>query len=231
MPEWKNEECRRLIAARYGEEAAETAHPAIASVQWKIGIAGYHANELKNLLEPFTGSRVNMMRCLWGTENDEGRQQFHTAAVKSEPHLIACAAAVHSLADIMAHVVFIGTGLPPDSVAEDRRGLHSVACALKRAKLAPSVVRSLEELAQSESFRYVHAYVNTTKHRSLVSTQLAMSWGSPGKQGFKVVEFKYKDSVFPATWFDTVADEYRTSVGALIVGIGSTLNEWLIGQV
>jgi len=41
------------------------------------------------------------------------------------------------------------------------------------------------------------------------------------------MEFTYKNSAFPTTWFDTVADEYRVSIGALIVEIGNALNEWL----
>jgi len=227
MPEWKNEECRGLIAARYGEGAAKAALPVIQSVQWKIDLAGYHADESKNLLEPFTGSLLDMMRYLHTTANDGGRQEFFATALKSEAHLIACAAAVHSLADIMAQVAFIGTGLPSNSVAEGRRGLHSVACELKKSKLAPPVVRSLENLSQSSSFQYIQAYVNTTKHHSLVSIQPAVHFGSPRKQGFKVMEFTYKNSAFPTTWFDTVADEYRVSIGALIVEIGNALNEWL----
>jgi hypothetical protein len=182
MPEWKNEEFRSLVATRYGEEAAKTSLPMILSVQWKIRLAGYHAGESKNLLEPFTGSWKDMMRYLYSTAS-ESSQQFSTAVVKSEAHLIACAAAVHSLADIMAQVVFIGTGLPPDSVAEDWRGLNSVTGALKKAKLAPTVVRSLEDLDQSGSFRYIQAYANTTKHRRLVSIQASMHFDSPGKQG------------------------------------------------
>lgn len=225
MPEWKNEECRSLIAARYGERAAETALPAILSVQWKIRLAGYHACESKSLLEQFTGSWTDMMRYSFSTAS-EGGQEFSVAAAKSEAHLIACAAAIHSLADIMANVVFIGAGLPPD-IPEDRRSLHSVANALKQAQAAPFIVKALEDLGQSESFKYIQAYVNTTKHRSLISNQVSIHFGPPGKQGFKVMEFKYKDRCFPSTWFDTVADEYRDSVGALIIEIGNALNQWL----
>lgn len=225
MPEWKNEECSSLIAARYGEEAAKTARPMILSVQWKIALAGYHANESKSLLEPFTGSIVDMMRHLYGTTGDYG--SLSIAAEKSEAHLIACAAALHSLADIMAHVVFIATGLPSNSIDEGRRGLHSVASELKKANLASPVLRSLENLRWSKSFKYIQAYANTTKHRSLVSVQPSIHFGSPRKQGFKVMEFKYKGSVLPSTWFDTVADDYRVSVGTFIVEIGNALNEWL----
>ena len=70
---------------------------------------------------------------------------------------------------------------------------------MKSSRYALTLVAALENLLDSKEFRYLHAYVNTTKHQSLISWKPSVSFVQ-GKQGLKILSFSYGASRSKELW-------------------------------
>jgi hypothetical protein len=147
----------------------------VRSVSWKLDIAQYHTAEAlsaipKSLPEVPDKRRLATHLALLDMSGWEEAKPFSEAQFTCEAHAIAAAQALHSVADILSHVIYLGLGLEatstPLSVGE--RNLSSVLRNLKKSGVAPKVTDALTHLTASDRFRYLRAYVNTTKHVSLV---------------------------------------------------------------
>jgi len=124
----------------------------------------------------------------WLTEL-EARDEFDHCLMRVEANSLACAQAVHSVADNLAHVVHFALGfnlisIPPRESSVSFLTVKRLVAA--RPKYA-AVLESLAELADDVSFGEMTAIVNHSKHRGIVEPRLSVE--PPGAERPYHLEF------------------------------------------
>jgi hypothetical protein len=209
-------------------------HHAALSVSWKLGLAQYHASQaitaiprvVRNAPDKATAAGVLMMTSMSGHKEAEA---FEAAMLIAEAHTIAAAQALHSVMDIFANVVYIALRLNAvKSIPERRRSLYTVAEILKDDKLGAM----LSSVLNSAEFRYLSAYVNTTKHRRLLSHRFTIEIKKPQKFGLRFRPFKYEfkkgdAQIFPNKWMDDFVRESLFFVSDAVARMGRAVERSL----
>ena len=171
----------------------------VNSVTWKLEIAAYHITEAleaipRILPKDATDKRKAAFGLQWAlmSDHDEG-DAMAIAQRQTEAHTIAAAQAIHSVPDILAQALYLAFRL--DTIRPMRecdRTMTSVVRALKSASIG-SVSAPVEELLTSDIFKYLRAFVNTTKHRSLIDYSFHMSVEDSEDFGLSIFPFVYQD--------------------------------------
>lgn len=157
------------VKAIYGEtEIFFNVRSALQSLAWKIEIASYHCNEATCILDKV--QRENSTLCFVDNFiNARGRFDKEFLAILA--HMIACAHNIHSLADILAHALCYALNLNAEMEPKE---LEKISVLRIKKKLQHSKYKELsllvEKFTDSREFKYLSAFVNTTKHRNLVSS-------------------------------------------------------------
>jgi hypothetical protein len=116
----------------------------------------------------------------------------------AEAHTIAFAQSLHSTADMMAQVLCIGLRLNRLFKPQENQYLNVVVDRMRQHGVAPSVVTAVTSFLKSNEFLYLRAYVNTTKHISLVPASHTYRL-VPGQDQLLVMinAFKYRNENWP----------------------------------
>ena len=114
MQKWNLKELRDAIKNTHGEEQLEKAKPHINSVDWKNRVASYHYYTASNAFSCFfdesSCEKSDAIKLLLSTGEEANR--FYEAKLIYEANLIACAQAIHSISDILSHVIHDSLMLP-----------------------------------------------------------------------------------------------------------------------
>ena len=160
------------------------------------------------------------------SEEDEG-EAIEEAILIAEAHAIAAAQALHSVTDILANVVYIALQLDKVAFIPERdRSLSRVAEVMRPTDEEHAT--RLERLKSTYEFRYLSAYVNTTKHRRLVSRGFQISVQEARQFGLRLHPFRYefnqKDvETFPSRWMDDFLKESLVFISEEVKAIGGRL--------
>ena len=175
---WDTKEFKNLVCGCYGEEQLAKVERPLASVSWKLMLAQYHAEESKRLYrsylteEPLDELIQVVNQVLLAASGSEEASKSVEARILSEAHVIAYAQSLHSVADILAQVIYLGLDLErdlPKPIPMHSRGLCRVCESMLRESLALEVADAISTFRQSPRVLYLQAYVNTTKHCSVVT--------------------------------------------------------------
>ncbi|MBD2613889.1 hypothetical protein H6G94_21865 [Nostoc punctiforme FACHB-252] len=170
---------------------------------------------------------------------------FNTTVLRSsqlevEIYTESIATNLHSLADVLAHVINVIVLKPlqtaPDCLNSRQISIHNVKNKLSSLRSLDSVrdqyiaeiVREIDKLIDSSEFRYIAAFVNTIKHRSLLDTEftLTIQSGSLMDIGYRLDPFDYEGNCFPQTQCRVVAMDYREKVIDLVFDVGNSINNY-----
>jgi hypothetical protein len=240
---WHPKHFLELAQHLYGPEQSPALARCAWSVSWKLEIAQYHITEAltaipKSLPEVPDKRRAASELALLDMSGWEEAKPFSKAQLICEAHAIAAAQALHSVTDILSHVVYLGLGLEgtskPLSVGE--RSLYSVLRNLEKSGVAPKVTSILRHLSTSDTFRYLRAYVNTTKHVSLVKRAFGISLRDeePNKYGLVIQPFRYEFrgtiEEWSIKWMDDFLNESMLFVSGSAVEVSQALEEFLVAK-
>ena len=161
----------------------------------------------------------------------EKANKFIIAIISSEAHLIAFAQSLHSIADIRAQVIYVGLNLDINltkPIPADKRNLQNVNEGMRKKKFALDVVKAVDTFEQLPEFQYLQAYVNTTKHYSLVDVthQISLKSKTP-KYGIQILPFEYKRRSSIEKWANDFVDQDFKAIGQSIICVGNELNKFL----
>ena len=137
--------------------------------------------------------------------SDEG-EPFAEALLMTEAHAIAAAQALRSVIDILADVIYIALRLSEiKAIPERNRSLLRVAKLVRHVD--ENLSTDLEAVQTSDVFRYLSAYVNTTKHRRLVDHHFTWEFEDSRRFGLRFLPFRYEFAendvaIFPSKWTD-----------------------------
>jgi len=235
---WKVKEFESLVRECYGEDQLRKLKVPLESVFWKLMLAQYHADESKRLLRSYLSEEAAdelvevINQVLLAASGSEEANKFVEAQVLSEAHVIAFAQSLHSTADILAQVIYFGLDLDSylaKPIQARCRNIHTVCDYMRKATFAPGVVGTIEDFRQLPAFRYLRAYVNITKHRSLVDVIHSISLGSANpRYGVKILPFEYSSTEnFPERWADDFIEQDYVAIREGINRIGVGMSKFL----
>jgi len=177
----------------------QTLQKYLYSVRWKLGLAGYHMSEALAAIpsaipEGEPDKHLAAFAMHWnlmpGHEEDN---PMELAQLKTEAHTIAAAQALHSVPDILMQALYLAFRLDlKKPMREGQRTAGSVIRAFEETGLS-AVSKALKKLVNSETYRYLRALVNVTKHRRLIDYHFYTSLVDLEDFGLSISAFRYED--------------------------------------
>jgi hypothetical protein len=236
MTIWNQKELYDLVKQKYGQTHAIPLKSALISIEFKLYIAKYHADESNKIIHQVISSlpkenHISIVKLIFdqATHTKIGKN-FSSALFKAEANIIAHAQALHSLADIFSQVIYVSLNLDKNinkQIPESSRSLYNVNKALKKLPQFFELNDNLEIYLNSAQFKYLNAYVNTTKHRSLIPVAYSISFNQNDIEpmhGLRISGFEYNDEIFPSKWtIELLGDDYAFIENSLLK-IGHIIN-------
>lgn len=244
MPsEWDAGEFVALVRAKVGEGPARALLPALESITDKFRFARYHSMQALDLLRPHKGApkddplvqAAEGMRLLFHQDAAE-RARFTEALFGAQAHAIAFAQCLHSTADYLAKVAYLGldlAGRHSISLARHQMSLFKIKERIAAITELVGVHRSMSDYLDSPAFKYLAAFVNTEKHHELIDSRysLSVSVGSVASSGLQIAAFSYGGprglENHPKKWaFDFFEKDFESLIAGT-VSVGCSLTDRL----
>jgi len=118
--------------------------------------------------------------------NHEDRDAFEECKFIACANIIACIQSIHSISDILSHVIYYSLNLKNAKYDSDI-SLNKILKWLKCTEFQ-YLVSLLEELTNNTNYNYLSALVNYSKHCSVISTNFNVNLK---KQGNEMKELKF----------------------------------------
>jgi hypothetical protein len=231
---WDSKQFKQLVERRFGSQRVEEVGIHIGSAVWKFRLAQYHSSEAKATLRKFLPEGVPneayeaVKHILMAAAGTEEARTFREGQFYGEAHLIAFAQSLHSVADIFSHVVYLGLDLETKvraSIPKDKRSLPRITKEMQAVQFAPAVASAIEAMITSPEFRYLRAYVNTTKHQRLLNHPYAVTLVPGAEQhGIEIDAFDYGSEHWPKKWADQFLDETYAALVSHFYLVGNEMN-------
>jgi hypothetical protein len=232
---WNRKELYDLVVNRHGQAQADSLMPSLISTAWKLSISQYHADEAQNIIAKLSSHSskeeyVEIVKLILeqAAGSDRGREVV-LAKFQAEANMIACAQAVHSIADIFSQIVYLSLNLDKNlkkPIQENKRYLFTVNQGLINIPLFNKLHLKLNDFLTSKQFQYLNAYVNTTKHQSLIPSTISISFEENIKpiHGLKISEFLYKGVQNNAKWSKEFFEDDINFFATSFASIGNEIN-------
>ena len=244
MPkEWDLNEFTSLVTAKVGAARTQALAPALGSIWDKFSFARYHTSCALELLRPHKGSSKDEplvqaaegMRLLF--HQDEGeRARFMEALFGAQAHAVAFAQCLHSTADYLAKVTYLGLDLRARhnlALAGHQIGLFKIRERIGNIPELSGVHQSIGAYLGSQPFKYLAAFVNTEKHHELVgsSYSLSLSVGAVASAGLQIAAFAYDGKAgpenYPKKWAIDLFEKDFEGLIAQTIDVGCSLTDRL----
>lgn len=190
----------------------------INSIGRAIDIYTYHLSQAKEANDRIEPSNISEAMQLVLTPEVKRAELVHEKIViqANTQAAIHSARAIH---DLFAQLV--NGFLLSDSISVDSCDIVKV-----KNKLSNSILKAhIDDLLKSEEYKYVNAFVNNIKHRSLVSFGAHVSLEN-GESGVQFRSFEYKGVCFDSLWAEQVLEKSLKVKNAVVIA-GAMLNKQL----
>lgn len=242
--EWELKTLEDAVRRVHGDRYADEIHGPLQAFAWKSDIAYYHACESEKVIKEALASagQINeddpgfvsaTKAILLAASPDATGSHILAAQFKAEAHIIASAQALHSLCDLISGVAYWAFHLDtvPNSPRVNRLNLHSIHGTLSALPQYSTTTRLIDATISSPEFKYLAAYVNTTKHKSLVHSTLSASFEADNRNGMRIKGFSYTDPVgntatYDRKWSHDFLFPENHTLRLTLVGVGNSLNEY-----
>lgn len=240
---WELKEIEDAIRNTHGAQYADAIYEPLQSFAWKSNMAYFHACEAEQILKEAVAVTPGIndhdrqsiaigKAVIFSAAPGEAGQLLRLAQFRAEAHIIASAQALHSLCDIVCHVVYWAYQLDtvPNAPAPNRLNLHSTLRSLNTLPQYATTASLIQAVVDSPEFTYLAAYVNTTKHKSLIGSSMSASFGPEDHGGIRIKSFSYIDPVgnhhhFDSKWVYDFLFQENQSVRLKLVAVGKSLND------
>ena len=219
---WSLKDLRDYIVQKHDKD--QSMLDLVSSIDRGISIFRYHFSTARDSLNDFydgdeKAHKKHVERAFGISEDQE---EFQLAKIANEANTIAAIYTVRSVFDLFAQLV--RRLLLEGKLSEGECNIHRVRDHLQDGPLRNSIQRLLE----SEGFRYINAFVNVTKHRSLVKYGSWVDFEND-KAGVKFSAFEYRNKPFPALWSEEILEKILTTKNEIVTA-GIALNHQLLPQ-
>ncbi len=229
---WNLGQLRSDVQRVFGELQRQAINPALNTIVERRRFTRYHWNEAKTLIDEAVGDRDNpeIIAVIMGAFDKEPGD-FEWARIRAAAHITSCVHSMHSVADILGQVVYLGLGMnrdPARELEEKQTNAYSV-----RDRLPSGPIKDLlHQLLDHPDFVYLSALNNQSKHRSIVPVPYSvdMTGEDEERHGMKFNGFLYETVWHAPRWVRPfVIDEYQRQEG-LIMAVGNAINEALAAR-
>jgi hypothetical protein len=240
---WEIRTLEDAVRRVHGNPYADEIHDPLQSFAWKSDIAYFHACEseriIKEALASIDGIRnedpdyVAVTKAiLFAASPDRADTHILAAQFMAEAHIIASAQALHSLCDILSVIIYWSFQL--DIVAKSllvkKLNLHYINTALHKLPSYFTTANLIDATISSSEFAYLDAYVNTTKHKSLINSTLSSSFEADKRSGMHIKEFSYTDwhgtkYIYCCKWSHDFLFPENHSLRLKLISVGNSLND------
>lgn len=238
---WELKQLKDAVREARGDRHADEMSGSLNAFFWKADMARYHAScvhtiwkdalaEVESLENVDHAPEPALTAIFVGLGQGEDGQKIRFARFTSEAHIIASAQALHSMFDIFAHIVYWACDLAsaPEPLPLQRIGIHSVCRCLSKTSANASVETRVRELIDLPEFEYLSAFVNTTKHRSLVSSSFSAAFDE-GRYGMRFAAFSYTDPRgqsrnYERKWAEDFLGQEAGAISMKFAEVGNSLN-------
>ncbi len=180
---------------------------------------------------------VEIQKIFWNTypsfmiTDSQANKAFSKMLIESEIYMEAAIQNIHSMADILCQI--INVVLLNSTLHEAKVDLNSVILKLDSMS-KHNVKNALENLRNSDEFKYIAAFSNTIKHRRLMDTDYhaKLGGGTANTHGLRFIEFTYDKPSKPSERYDSVLDttiieNYIPKIRDLIESVGQEIENSL----
>jgi hypothetical protein len=221
---WDIQRLRELVERVHGAAKLETIRPHIDSVDWKIRIASFHAYSARRAFDQLFDADEGDVSIVFAKMFSGGAERipFLDAKIAYEAHVIACAQAMHSVADLLARVVAIAINVTP--LSDGDVTFDTIKTNIPAGPLKDSITR----LRGLKEFRYMRDFVNQSKHISLVASgySIDLTGKASRAHGVRFDSFSVGNTTHPDKWGEDFLLELL-EVAKNYVAIGRQVNEML----
>ena len=233
---WNPSECYQLAKKYIPEKNLDDLRLHIYSIPWNFSLCRYHKDEYHKLLGSSITAGMNkelvesIGKLLEMSASTEEGIDFRLILFFAEAHVIAFAQALHSTADILAHIIEICLKL---NMTNRQINFSNAIDVLEKHKIAPSVYSKAIKIRNSKEFIYLNAFVNTIKHRRLIEMPYHVNL-EPGNEihGLKVKYFKYgrrktQETSFEPRWVHEFINDDFEKISNTVGELGVELNHYM----
>lgn len=213
---WQLDHLRDGVKIKHPSSAKELVS-LINSLGRARDIFDYHKCLARDAFEAFNATNdpdgMSFAKHILGAEDDEG--VLWKAGIVSEANLIACISITRSSFDSFGQLV---NQLMVSKPCKGNPYVQDVAQALSHGELKDELTAAIS----SEWFAYIQAFMNTMKHRQLITHSPSLSFIDENRGG-KVEGFDYKGKYYPACWVRE-ALEATVQLQNSLIACGRALN-------
>lgn len=232
-PKWEMRLTGELINAVFGAEQWKKAHPSVRSMTDRSEFCRYHYHQAKDMMSEYIEFKLKA-KGLLGVYNDYG--EFSYLMLKIRANITAFVQSLHALADTCSHMLYYSLALDklPKSLKEKNISAFEVLKILEQQSVTRhseyhQLYSLLREITTGNSYDYLKALTNTSKHRSIVRPELNEDLtGSREKKWILFLEsFWYVGKFFEKTDAFKFMEKEHDRIQHLSVKIGVELNDVL----
>lgn len=233
MSRWDLKQLRESVESIYGRSQRTAISPSLDSIDQRRGFARYHYHEAIRVMKQATSehnSDMGIMLLIMQVD-EEASSEFQWASFQASAHITACVQSMHTVADMLAHTLYYAYGMNLDQ--EKALDAHRIGIRAVTQRLPEGMVKDhLNTLVEHESFVYLSALTNHSKHRSMVKTtySLDLTGEAASSHGLKFSGFEYGDEFFIERWVRPTLEAEFNRQEVLVISIGQALNAAVIAN-
>ncbi|MGR3303258.1 MAG: hypothetical protein ACUZ8I_12245 [Candidatus Scalindua sp.] len=191
---WNRKELENDIENLFGKEQLELLSPCLETIKEKKFNATYHLNEVERLINEELKRIAPDNHKLISLIDDTGEEGEKVLLVyrNARAHIIACLQSLHSIADVLAHVIYFALNMDNDDVTRvdsTRRYASTVSGKLNSISGANTLKIVFDSLIKDDEFVYLSAVVNCSKHRTLIKTWFRINLDLNKEYNANIFEF------------------------------------------
>ena len=232
-PQWDNGLTGELVTAIFGAAQWKMAHPSVRSMTDRPAFCRYHYHEALDMMNEYIKSNLKETG-LWGVYEDY--DEFSFLMLKIRANIVAFVQSLHAVADTCSHMLYYSLALDklPSPLKERDIYAKEVLKLLEQQRDAghpeyDKLCRLFREITTGDDYKYLNALTNTSKHRSIVRSEL--SEDTTGRREDKWIlfleSFWYAGELFEKTNAREFMQKEHDRIQPLTVNIGVELNEAL----
>lgn len=229
---WNLNELRDLVLKIHGKKNYIKLFQCSDSIAERLEFAGFHYREAKDIFDQFdwhediSDTEIFHTLIFGGNEDSE---ELEKKKLTARAHIVAFIQSLHSVSDILSHVIYYSLGMN-NAKKERDINLPEVNKWLSNNSNYFTLINLLKEFIDNDSYLYLSALANNSKHRRILSAGLNVNLLETGRNR--------KEVVFPQFTFNNkthdkrqalvfIESEYNRQI-ALVIKIGNELNRLVI---
>jgi hypothetical protein len=227
---WDLNLLKGYVLSLHGESLKAEISPCLNSIAERQEYARFHFNEAKDSLESFIKTEhlvEDLFRLAFG-KGGEGFSEFEENKLKAQAHTLACLQNMHSVLDILSHVIYYGLNL---NMAKREReiSINALSRWLSENSKFSQLSNLITQLKGHDDYLYLNALVNHSKHKSVIAPSFNFNLRKSGEDvnEFLFPNFSYGNKNYKKRLvYDFLSSEYDRQ-GTQIILIGNELNKVL----